>query len=171
MKPIAFQNVPECLVNECQWVLWKEVVRNGKATKMPVSVYHDAASSTDPATWSSFECAVMRFDESIHSGIGWVFRRGGGFAGIDLDGCRDPQTGVIQDWAWKWIDKFRGYTEISPSETGVKIWIRCNKELAKGVNEKVNQPAVSSKTPGVEVYTQGRYFAVTGHVIRGYESL
>jgi len=168
MLPVMFQNVPVWLQNENQWILWKLVYRNGREIKLPWSVYDRAASTTDPATWHSFECVVMRFDEKKHAGIGWVFREGGGLCGIDLDGCRNPQTEVIEDWAWDWINKFRGYTEISPSGTGVKIWGRTEKTIT-GLNRKVNRPMVSKKTPGVEAYTHGRYFAVTGNVIRGYE--
>lgn len=168
---IKFENVPEQLRDTNNWVLWKEILRGGKKTKVPFSVYGNPASSTDRATWSSFECVVMRYDERQHAGIGFVFAESGGFAGIDLDGCRDPQTRVIQDWAWKVIERFHGYTEISPSETGVKIWIPCTASVAKGINKKLSEKAVSDKTPGIEIYTHGRYFAFTGNVIKGYETL
>jgi primase-polymerase (primpol)-like protein len=113
----------------------------------------------------------MRYDETRYSGIGFVFSEGGGFAGIDLDGCRNPSTGVIEEWAWKAIERFHGYTEISPSETGVKIWIPCAISIPKGINQKITQTSVSDKTPGIEIYTHGRYFAYTGDVVKGYESL
>lgn len=168
MLAVQFQNVPQYLQDENQWILWKLVYRNGREIKMPWSVYDQAASTTDPSTWHSFECAVMRYDEQKHAGIGFVFREGGGFGGIDLDGCRNPQTEVIEGWAWDWINKFHGYTEISPSGTGVKIWIKTDRKIT-GINRKVNRDMVSTKTPGVEAYTHGRYFAVTGNVIKGYE--
>ena len=170
-QPIKFESVPPAIRDENQWVLWKNIIRAGKSTKVPFSVYNAPASSTDSATWSTYESAVIRFDERQHAGIGFVFREGGGIAGIDLDGCRNPETKVIEEWAWKVIDRFRGYTEISPSETGVKIWIQCSASVAKGINRKLSESAVSSKTPGIEIYTQGRYFAFTGNVIAGYESL
>lgn len=169
--PIKFESVPPAIRDENNWVLWKNIIRNGKSTKVPFSVYGAPASSTDDSTWSTYESAVIRYDERQHAGIGFVFQEGGGFAGIDLDGCRNPESGLIEDWAWKVIERFHGYTEISPSETGVKIWIPCSASIAKGINQKVNQAAVSEKTPGIEVYTHGRYFAFTGKVINGYESL
>lgn len=169
--PIIFESAPPAIRDENQWVLWKNIIRGGKATKVPYSVYGTTASSTDASTWSTYESSVIRFDERKHAGIGFVFREGGGIAGIDLDGCRNPETKVIEEWAWKVIDRFRGYTEISPSETGVKIWIKCSASVAKGINRKLAESAVSSKTPGIEIYTQGRYFAFTGKVIKGYETL
>jgi hypothetical protein len=42
--------------------------------------------------------------------------------GIDLDTCRDPKTGEIAPWAQEIIDRFQTYTEISPSQTGVKLF-------------------------------------------------
>ncbi len=163
------QNVPESLQNVNQWILWKNINRNGKSVKLPWSVFDEPAKSTGPETWSSFECVVMRYDERKHAGIGFVFADGGGYAGVDLDGCRDPKSGVIDDWAWKYIDGFRGYTEISPSGTGVKIFIRTTRKIT-GINAKLDHlPVKYGKTPGIEAYTQGRYFAVTGDVVRGYE--
>lgn len=163
------RNVPEALQNVNQWILWRAVDRGGKIVKLPWSVYDKAASSTGPGTWSSFECVVMRYREGFHAGIGFVFADGGGYAGIDLDGCRDPASGIIDEWAWKYIDGFRGYTEVSPSGTGVKIFVRTNRRIT-GLNAKLDGiPAKHGKTPGIEAYTQGRYFAVTGDVIRGYE--
>jgi hypothetical protein len=47
-----------------------------------------------------------------------------GIAGIDLDGCRDPTTGEIAEWAMKIVRSINSYTEISPSGTGVKIFCR-----------------------------------------------
>lgn len=169
--PINFEAVPPSIRDENNWVLWKNIIRKGKSTKVPFSVYGTPASSTDDSTWSTYDSVVTKFDEHQHAGIGFVFRDGGGFAGIDLDGCRNPETSVIEDWAWKVIERFHGYTEISPSKTGVKIWIPCTASVAKGINKKLNQTAVSEKTPGIEIYTHGRYFAFTGHVIKGYETL
>lgn len=169
--PVNFETVPPAIRDTNNWVLWKNIIRGGKATKVPFSVYDAPAKSTDSTTWSTYESVVMKFEERQHAGIGFVFAAGGGFAGIDLDGCRNPETAVIEEWAWEIIDRFHGYTEISPSETGVKIWIRCSVEVAKGINKKLEQAAVSDKTPGIEIYTHGRYFAFTGNVLRGYETL
>ncbi len=167
-----FDTIPECLVNRRQWVLWRLVIRDGKEIKMPWSVFDDAASSTDPETWSEFECVVMRYDRTRHAGIGYVFATGDGFAGVDLDSCRDPRTGAVAGWAQKWIDDAGdAYVEVSPSETGVKMWLRSDMQLDKGRNIKIDEkPLVPGKKPGIEIYTHGRYFAVTGHKIKGFAS-
>src|SRR2546423_963033 len=82
-----------------------------------------AASSTDPATWSSFAevvAAVAGFD-----GIGFVFSADDPYTGIDLDNClagerMDPQAAAI-------VIALDSFTEISPSATGVKLIVRASK--------------------------------------------
>jgi len=168
IKP-RFDTVPEELKNQRQWILWKLIMRNGKEIKMPWSVYDQPASSTDPATWHEFECAVMRYDENKHAGIGYVFQDGGGYIGIDLDSCRHPETKEVAPWAKRYVDMSPGYIEVSPSGTGVKIWERSDARLPIGKNIKINeQPLWPGKKPGIEVYSHGRYFAVTGHIIKGF---
>lgn len=168
---VLFKNVPFILQCERNWVLWKTITRDGKPTKIPWSVYDRPASSTDPQTWHDWETAVIQYDRTRHSGVGFVFAEGGGFAGIDLDGCRDKETGIIDDWAWSIIDRFKTYSEISPSGTGVKLFLQSTRAIPKGINKKLDMPAKHGKTPGIEVYTHGRYFAVTGQVIKGYEDV
>jgi primase-polymerase (primpol)-like protein len=169
IKP-NFATVPEELVNRRQWVLWRLIIRDGKETKIPWSVYDKAASSTDPATWHEYECAVMRYEPGYHAGIGFVFVDGDGFAGIDLDSCRHPQSGQIAPWAQQWLEKSEdAYAEVSPSETGIKIWVRSEMKLDKGRNIKVDEePLVPGKKPGIEIYTHGRYFAVTGKRLKDF---
>ena len=157
-------NVPDDLQNEVCWVLWRLIHRNGKPVKLPWSVYDQAASSTDPATWAAFDSVVMKFREGYHAGIGFVFTEDSPFCGIDLDGCRNPQTGEIDQWAIPWINALNSYTEVSPSETGVKIFCRSTLHL-KGINQKLDLPNRYGKEPGIEVYTSGRYFAVTGQMV------
>jgi putative DNA primase/helicase len=165
-----FIGVPERLQELRQWVLWRNIKRDGKDTKVPWSVYDKPASSTDPETWHEWECAVMRYTPGYHAGIGFVFSQHDGLAGIDLDSCRNPETQVISPWAQRWLDKSDGYAEISPSGTGLKIWIASEQRLDKGRNIKIDETAlVPGKKPGIEIYTHGRYFAVTGHKLKDWK--
>jgi hypothetical protein len=167
-QQIDFSSIPADLQERNQWVLWKSVDRNGKVTKIPLSVYNTPASSTDSETWTSFDNAVGTYDESQHSGIGFVFTSDDQFCGIDLDGCRDPKTGFVADWAVNEVMRFNSYTEISPSQTGLKIWIKADSSLATGKRKELRVPEIVAKTPAIEIYTQGRYFAVTGQVYKHY---
>ena len=54
------------------------------------------------------------------------------YVGIDLDDCRNPETGEIAAWAQEIIDRFDSYTEVSPTGTGVRILIRTATGLLPG---------------------------------------
>src|SRR5262249_52810503 len=81
------------------------------------------------------------------------------FAGVDLDGCRDPDTGELADWAKRVLAELSSYAEVSPSGTGVKVFVLARHEL-----EGNKRPFHSGE---VEVYDRGRFFVVTGQPLRG----
>ena len=88
--------------------------------------------------------------------MGFVFTYDDPFVGIDLDKCRDAETGKTEDWAQKVIDDLNSYTEISPSGTGYHIIVK-GKMPEDGANRKGR----------LEVYEKGRYFTVTGDHVEG----
>jgi replicative DNA helicase len=154
-------NVPKEMAAVPQWLLWKYIVRDGKQTKCPFRVNGSTASSTDPTTWATLEDAMLPIER--YEGIGFVFTRDDQFIGIDLDGCRDADTGELEPWAAAIYERFSGtYAEVSPSKTGIKIfcktekrWIGPNKCDARGENK-------FGKKPQIEVYQAGRFFCFTG---------
>ena len=89
--------IPAELTERDQWVLWHTVTRGGKPTKMPRMLNGSPASSTDPKTWAPFN-AVERDGGKDH-GMGFVFTKEDPLCGVDLDGCRDPETGKCAEWA------------------------------------------------------------------------
>jgi hypothetical protein len=96
------------------------------------------------------------FDEIIKAtggskNVGFVFIENDPYCGIDLDGCRDAATENIEFWALEIIKRFDSYTEVSPSGTGLHIFIKG--QLPEGGNRKGK----------IEIYSQGRYFTVTGN--------
>lgn len=173
MKPLLirpfFANIPQELQDINNWILWKLVVRDGKETKIPWSAYDQPAKTNDPSTWVAFDSAVGFYDPSQHAGIGFVFSQGCGYAGVDLDSCRNPKTLELAEWAMEWINKLDSYTEVSPSGTGVKIWLKTSLDIT-GINSKIDAKPMPgcTKKPGIEAYTKGRYFAMTGFLVRGF---
>ncbi len=160
---IRLKKIPAALRARDQWILWRLVERDDKPTKIPVQPDGAPAKSNDPATWTTFAAVCEAYDPDHHAGVGFVFAADGGFVGIDLDGCRDPETGRLADWAREVVLKFASYAEVSPSETGVKIFCEGASPLDRG--RKIELPdaeRMGEKTPAVEVYDRGRYFAVTG---------
>lgn len=123
----------------------------------------ELASSIDPRTWSDLDTA-MRAAERFHlKGIGFVFTREVKIVGIDLDECRDPETGAIMPAAQKIIDDLDSYTEISPSRKGVHILCRGARPIDEGKNRSM--PEFGFKK--IEMYSQKRYFTVTGDHLEG----
>ncbi len=149
-------NIPEELRRRRQWVVWKLEQRGDKPTKVPYIAAGGVgrASSTDLMTWATFEEAVAALKTGRYAGVGFVFCSADPFVGVDLDDCRNPETGEIAAWAREIIDSFTNVVllEASPSGRGVHL-------ITKGVcKDGVN-------TKAVEIYGQDRFFTVTGAVI------
>ncbi len=147
--------VPACLRERAQWVCWEYVERDAKPTKCPISPTKGGkASSTDPATWGTFDQALAACQAAGLEGVGFVFSADDPFAGVDLDKCIDPTTGQPKPWAQAILDRLDGYSEISPSGGGVKIFIRASK------------PGPRCKTGyedgAIEMYDRDRFFTTTG---------
>src|SRR6266545_3840076 len=147
-----------------QWVISKPVPRKGKIDKPPFSPIlddqHDEpwmCSHSNPEHWGSYDTA--RAALRGFSWLGFVFHESDPYSGVDLDGCRDKDTGVIAPWAERIIQMCNSYTEISPSETGVKIWVRGT--LPETIKKSFG-PHV-----GIEVYFKQRYFTMTGNHLPG----
>jgi putative DNA primase/helicase len=138
-----------------QFVCWLEEDRDGDVTKVPYSVHGGRASSTNPKTWAPFEAAIAYAEEHSMSGVGFVFTEDDPFAGIDIDKCRDPETGEIEPWAWKIVTAFDSYTEVSPSGTGLHIFV------------KATLPGPNNRKGPLEMYESGRYFTLTGEHLGG----
>jgi len=143
--------IPQEIKDHPQWVVWKLEERDGKPTKPPydAKTANKRASHSDPLTWGTFENAVKALERGF-DGIGFVFSEDDPFCGIDLDDCRVTISGEIKSWALKLIKEFDSYTEVSPSGTGLKIFI------------KGKLPGGGIKTKHVEVYDKLRFFTVTG---------
>lgn len=147
---MSFLNFPKELRELRQWVLWRLEERGGKTTKIPYQPNGTLASSTDEATWSSFEecvSVVSRF-----SGVGFVFVEG--YIGIDLDKCFGEDKTLLP-WAREIVEQFPSYTEVSPSGKGLHIIIASD------------VPLQGRKNGSIECYAEGRYFTVTGNVFEG----
>jgi putative DNA primase/helicase len=145
-------NIPEEFRRRWQWLVWKFEKRNDKNTKVPyIAGGVGRASSTDSETWRSFEEAVQALQAGRYDGIGFVFSSGDPYAGVDLDDCRNPETGEVEEWAAEILRDLDGYAEISPSGKGIHIIVR-----GKAPNKRRGR---------IEAYSSERFFTITGQVI------
>ncbi len=149
--------IPQDLRERRQWVLWRLKHKRGakKPTKIPFTPTGAAASSTDAATWSTFDIVRAAFEGGAFDGVGFVFAADDPFVGIDLDGCLDPETGDLEPWARAVVDRFDTYTEVSPSGKGLHLILRGS------------LPPGDRKRGPVECYEQGRYFTITARCLDG----
>ena len=161
--PVQLNGIPQELKDIPRWVMWKLVQRskpNGEKvwTKMPMTVDNTAASSTNAATWASYDdvCDALIMGDGF-DGIGLVL--GADVQGIDLDDCRSAD-GSLTALATEVLERVDGYAEVSPSGTGIKIFARTNLDGSR-----------TKKEVGVELYRDGRYFTVTGHQLNGHGKL
>ena len=112
---------------------------------MPVTPTGRPASSTDPATWSTYGDVA-----AAGKRVGLVL--GDGIGCIDLDHCL--VDGRLTDGAAAILDLMpRTWVEVSPSGDGLHIWGRFSKS-GRSVGSLMGQP--------VEVYDHARYVTVTG---------
>lgn len=164
-----------------RWVGWRSGKRGpkGRITKLPIQTTGDKAgrfaSSTNPATWATYEAAAAYRDacearKAPLSGLGFMLdAEQDGILGIDLDACRNPETGEIAAWASEIIEDLASYAEVSPSGTGVKVFAKGDPvpELRANILQIADVAGHGDKAPHVEVYARGRYFAVTGEHLDG----
>ncbi len=144
--------LPTALTERDQWVCWRSTERDGTKTKLPVDASTGRlASATDPTTWTSFtQARQAALDDHAIAGIGFVFTEDDPLVGVDLDSCRNDQTGTLTEWAKTIIEQLDSYTEVSPSETGTHT-------ILDGT-----LPGERNRRGDVELYETARFFTVTG---------
>src|SRR5687767_11573984 len=104
------QNIPAELQALPQWVGWKTELRDGKKTKIPKNAKSGwNGSSTNPKTWTDSNTAFQTVEKFRFDGPGFVFSDKDPYSGLDIDDCRDPQSGEIAPWAWRIIRKADSY--------------------------------------------------------------
>ena len=120
--------IPLAMKAKDHFLLWRaELDATGKPTKEPWQVgknYH--ASSTDNKTWTSFANAFAALCNSNgflpYDGLGFAFQDSG-IVFIDFDHVRNPETGEIAAWVLAILHELDCYCEISPSGTGVHVYL------------------------------------------------
>ena len=136
------ENIPAELKSIPNWVCWQG---QNKIPKNPFNGRN--AQSNNRKTWGTFEQAVKACDTFGLDGLGFMFDESLDYFGVDLDHCIDNV-----DFVDEFVETLESYAEISKSGTGIHII--CKGKLPEGANRKNN----------VEMYSNGRYFIVTGNI-------
>lgn len=150
-----FDRIPDELKLYAQFIVWRyETPYGSKPTKVPYNPKNGfTASVSDRNSWASFDEAVIAHSKSNgrYDGIGFVFTDNDPFCGIDLDDPNGDDATFKRQLAI--FDYLPSYAEYSPSGKGVHI-------IAKAT------VPVGRKRSLVEIYSTGRYFTMTGNVMR-----
>jgi putative DNA primase/helicase len=116
-------------------------------------------------TWTTFSEARAAYEAGDYDGIGFVFSSADPFVGIDLDGCRDSESGALAPWAQKILERVQeGYAEASPSGTGVHIIVEGAVRDGR-TRKKVRRGEAGEVVGQVEMYGRAKFFTVTGRTL------
>ena len=157
------------LNNEPRWVAWAEETRRGRRVKVPKCPVtgRNADCTGSPDDWGTSREAERRRRQQGNHGIGIVLgaiRPGLNLVGIDLDGCRDA-TGAIVGEAREVIERFNTYSEVSPSDRGVKLFFLASAAHVAEVRRTyaIDKRKIFGAGEHHEIALDfGRYYTVTG---------
>lgn len=168
-RPVV-EAIPTLLRMQRRWCQWHyDTSPAGKPTKVP-----------DQSTSRLDACREFGAVETA-SQLGFVFTGGVRvdrkdkppvhLVALDLDGCREPATGKIADWAREVIGMVGNtYTEVSPSGEGLRCFLVVE-HLPKDVAATafVGAEPMGSKKPQIQVFGLGasQYVTVTGWHVAG----
>lgn len=160
-----WDGIPASMAQRQQWVLWKYEWDQRRSAWLKVPYYAmggrrtgDQGSDRDRMRLSTLDVARRAFERKqgqpdAWAGVGFGFLPGDGLIGLDLDKMLDPATGEMTERCRKIIQAFKTYTEISPSGTGVHLYMQGHTTTAK------------SNDIGVELFCEKQYFTVTGRQV------
>lgn len=172
--------IPSELSNTEQWVVWSYQV--GKQLNGMYRANKQPYLPTDPLTelcmdsnyrLADLDTAISTFYKCEHiDGIGYMFLEDDGLIGIDLDNCRDSDTGKISKEYLFWIKQLDSYTEVSPSGTGIKIWVKGSVPDSFFLTSNETGFRILNFAGGeIEIYRRGQYFTVTTQVMPGFDTI
>lgn len=163
LVPHPYDNIPSILKQRPNWVTWGVRDAPLKAPFNPDSLLLGIPSPAKAGirdTWSDYQTAVECVAQGLAQGIGYEFDGSGDVYGVDLDHVISDDGLTPQ--AREIVSKLASYTEISPSRTGLHIFV-----LARGANISRHR----KKDGFVEIYSAARYFTVTGNIYGNLQTI
>lgn len=119
---------------------------------------------TNTGPWLELEAVWLGWRKGVFDGLGIVLLEDEPLRRIDLDGVRDPATGVISPPALEIVNALDSLTTISVSGTGLAIWT-VGPPFGDQRKYKYARPdwphIVRDKAPGIEVLNFACYSCVS----------
>lgn len=155
VMPLNAGGVPLFLRQQSdRWSTWDITVgKDGRVLKVPKCPKTLRwLSVRSPDGWTDYATACDGWRKHRGAGLGYRMTGPHGLVGVDLDDCLD-ELGIPSERAQEIIDRLKGYTEVSPSGTGLRIFVR-----GALPSDCLNKAA------GVELYAghTPRFLTVTG---------
>jgi len=147
---VNFEGIPAELASRSNWVLWKLV--DGK--KPPYSATSGMRVDITKSTGVTLSEVRAVYERGGYAGIGYILHYG--LVAIDLDACIDSM-GYPSERADDIMTDIWSYSELSPSGTGMHILTHANIDRGR-------------RRGNVEMYSEGHYITVTGHMVKGCPS-
>jgi putative DNA primase/helicase len=158
-----YNNIPEILKERPNWVVWGVRDAPPKSPFNPASLLlgrFSPAKAGVRETWNTYDSAVDCVKRGLARGIGYEFDSGGLY-GVDLDHVIDAD-GTLTPEATEIVRLLDSYTEVSPSGSGLHSFV-----FAPGADITRHR-----KQDGfTEIYSEGRYFTVTGNILGGVSTI
>lgn len=147
-------NRPGGLAEYRQFVLWNaepSSTRPGKTDKFPIHPVHGyRVGVTDTTAWISYDEAAAALAQGRAQGIGFVFTENDPFFFFDIDNA--VVNGQWSELATRMFSIFQGcYFEVSQSGKGIHF-----------IGSATGKHACKNTALGIELYTKGRFCALTG---------
>jgi hypothetical protein len=157
-----YPELPPQLRHQNLWLVYQMILNEEKTAKAGRPKFDKppfnpltGLRANDASMGVSYQVALRALQSSngLYAGLGF-YVRGSGLTVIDIDRCRDPKTGIVAEWAVGIVRELNSYAEVSPSGTGVHIWVIGTK------------PGDRSRLGAMEIYSasngDSRYMTVTG---------
>lgn len=163
---MRLDNIPQELKNNGLFCVWKLVDGKGKVPYNPST--RTLAKSNNKNTFMRYEDILkylgeyMVRDENNRAIAGLGLGIFNGYSAIDIDKCRDAESGKLTEMAMDIIEYCKSYTEISPSGTGIRIIFKTENVIDKKTHYVMNQQI------GLEIYISentNKYVTLTGDIL------
>jgi hypothetical protein len=173
---------------EPRWVAWVSETppdRN-EPTKVPYGAGGGKAMANKSTTWITRSQAEKLAQVKVNGAGGGIGIElgdlGNGFylCGADLDSCIAQASGLVAAWADAILELLETYHEFSPGGFGIKALFQIAAEDVRrfldlvgvapemwGAKRGIPGHNGGKHGPGVEIYTAGRFFAVTERRVDG----
>ncbi|MBV9085606.1 MAG: DUF3987 domain-containing protein, partial [Acidobacteriaceae bacterium] len=144
---------PDGRITEGKYPLIAAQAKRGRVVRARVNHVED---------WGPLEIARTAHDKlnARSCGFGFLLNPDTSTMGIDLDHAIHD-SGKPKPWAQEIVGRFHTYAELSPSRTGIKLFLRAT--LTAQAPHRIELADGGS----IELYDRGRFFTVTGHPLPG----